>query len=120
VDDDADVRALLDVGLRHYGFEVWQATNGQEAVELYRQQGSEIDLVLLDVRMPILDGPQTLAALLQLNPHLRSCFMTGQAGSYSEEQLLALGATHVFQKPFQLGEMAQRLEQMIRGGPKAS
>jgi CheY-like chemotaxis protein len=113
VDDDAPVRVLLDVGLRHYGFTVWQAADGQEALHVYQQNRSAIDAVLLDVRMPRLDGPQTLAALTQLNPQIRCCFMTGQAGTYSEDQLLALGAAHVFYKPFQLAKIAQALGNLI-------
>lgn len=116
VDDDAAVRTMLDVGLRQYGFAVWQAADGQEALRVYPQNRSEIDLVLLDVRMPGLDGPQTLAALLQLNPQIRCCFMTGQAGSYSQDELLQRGAAHVFPKPFQLAQVAQVLASLI-GSP---
>jgi CheY-like chemotaxis protein len=118
VDDDAAVRLLLDTALRHFGFTVWLAGHGQEAIEVYRQEGPAIDLVLLDVRMPVLDGPQTLTALLRLNPQLRCCFMTGQAGSYSHDQLLQLGAAHLFQKPFQLTEMARILKQLLSSCPK--
>jgi CheY-like chemotaxis protein len=114
VDDEAAVRSFLDVGLRHYGFDVRLAADGQEAVKQYQQQGSELDLVLLDVRMPGLDGPQTLAALRQLNAELRCCFMTGQAGLYSEDELLNLGAIRVFHKPFQLAEMARVFSQQLK------
>ena len=113
VDDEEAVRGMLEVGLRHHGFAVWQAGNGQEAIQTYQQNRSEIDAVLLDVRMPDLDGPHTLAALMLLNPHVRYCFMTGQAGSYTQEQLLALGAAHVFQKPFQLARVAQALANLV-------
>src|SRR5205807_6812002 len=113
VDDDAAVRFLLDIGLQQYGFAVWQAGDGQEALEVYHQERSEIDLVLLDVRMPRLDGPQTLAALLQLNPQIRCCFMTGQAGRYTHDGLLQLGAALVIPKPFQLAEVAQTLAKLI-------
>jgi CheY-like chemotaxis protein len=113
VDDDAAVRFLLDIGLQQYGFAVWQAGDGQEALEVYQQERSEIDLVLLDVRMPRLDGPQTLIALLQLNPQIRCCFMTGQAGDYSYDQLLQLGAALVISKPFQLAEVARVLAKLL-------
>jgi CheY-like chemotaxis protein len=118
VDDDDAVRALLDVGLRQHGFVVWLAADGLEALRIYQGKGPEIDLVLLDVRMPAMDGPQTLAALSQLNPQIRSCFMTGQAGSYSQDELLKLGAAHVFAKPFQLAEVAQFLQTLL-GNPRS-
>jgi len=116
VDDDDAVRAMLDLGLRQYGFAVWLAANGQDALRTYQRNGSEIDLVLLDVRMPGMDGPQALAALTQLNPQIRSCFMTGQAGSYSHDELLKLCGTHVFHKPFPLAEVVQILGNLI-GSP---
>jgi len=59
---------MLDAALRHLGYRVWLAANGPEAIELYRQHGSEIALVLLDVRMPGLDGPQTLILLQEQRP----------------------------------------------------
>ena len=51
-----------------YGFTVWSAANGPAALEVYRRQQDDIAVVLLDVRMPGLDGPQTLAELQRLNP----------------------------------------------------
>jgi len=113
VDDDAAVRCLLDVGLRQYGFAVWQAADGQEAIQVYQQDRSEIDLVLLDVLMPGLDGPQTLAALIRLNPLISCCFMTGQSGSYSQDELVNLGAARVIPKPFLLAEVAQVLRKQL-------
>ncbi len=105
VDDEAGVRGLLNVVMRQRGFTVWLAGSGQEALEVYRRQREFIDVVLLDVRMPGLDGPQTLAALRAVNPQLRCCFMTGDPGVYQPSDLLAHGARHVFSKPFQMDEI---------------
>jgi CheY-like chemotaxis protein len=113
VDDDASVRILLDIGLRQYGFAVLQAVDGRDAIQVYQRARTDIDLVLLDIRMPGLDGPQTLAILVQLNPHVRCCFMTGHAGSYTQAELLQLGAERVFSKPFQLVELAQALGKLM-------
>lgn len=55
--------------------------------------------------MPGRDGPETLAALRELDPHLRFCFMTGESGRYSDQDLLGLGALAVFHKPFTPGEL---------------
>src|SRR5262245_27065761 len=63
--------------LRSEGFEVWLAGHGQQAIELYQRHRDEIAVVLLDVRMPGLDGPHTLSALQELCPGVRCCFMTG-------------------------------------------
>ncbi len=112
VDDDAAVRTLLDVGLRHHGFTVLPAASGAEAVEQWRRQPDAVAVVLLDVQMPGMDGPQTLRALRALAPDLPCCFMTGNPGRYLEQDLVALGVVHVFAKPFPLAEAAERLRQL--------
>src|SRR5262245_38350934 len=70
VDDEPLVRKSLELALPQQGFTVWLARNGNEAVQVYQQHCPEIAVVLLDVRMPGLDGPQTLAALQKVNPLL--------------------------------------------------
>jgi CheY-like chemotaxis protein len=112
VDDEACLRGVLDVGMRQEGFAVWVAAGGQEALDLYRAHHEAIDVVLLDVRMPGLDGPQTLAALQGVNPGVRCCFMTGDPGGYTEEGLKRLGAVAVHRKPFPLDEIARSLWQL--------
>ena len=109
VDDEWAVRAVLSVVLRGKGFALWLAANGQEALDLYRRHHETIDVVLLDVRMPGRDGPQTLAALQEVNPRVRCCFMSGDLGSYTERGLRDLGAATVLLKPFRFAEVAQVL-----------
>jgi CheY-like chemotaxis protein len=109
VDDEACIRKLLEAGLRQEGLAVWLAASGQEALDLYRRHRDAIDVVLLDVRMPGLDGPQTLAALQELNPQVCCCFMSGGLGSYTGEGLRDLGAAAVLPKPFRLPEVARVL-----------
>ena len=111
VDDEAAVRGLLQVALQQQGFMVRLAANGYEAL-LHQRYSPEMDLVLLDVRMPGLDGPQTLAALQEADPTIVSCFMTGYGGDYTETDLLELGAARVFAKPFRLGELRSVLWQL--------
>jgi CheY-like chemotaxis protein len=108
VDDEGIVRSMLGVGLRQQGFAVWLAAGGQEALGLYRDHSQAIDVVLLDVRMPGLDGPQTLVALRQMKPQIRCCFMSGDLGSYGEERLGSLGAAFI-RKPFGPARAAQVL-----------
>jgi CheY-like chemotaxis protein len=112
VDDQAEVGGVLDLAFRQEGFAVWMAVNGREAHDLYRRYGQAIDVVLLDVRMPGWDGPQTLAALRELNPQIRCCFMSGDTGRYDERQLRDLGAAAMFQKPFVLAEAAEALREL--------
>lgn len=114
VDDEGGVRGLLKIGLRQQGFTVWLAADGQEALDLYRQNADTIDVVLLDVRMSGRDGPETLSALQKLNPQIRCCFMSGELGNHTTASLLELGAAAVLPKPFRLTEISQVLWQLAR------
>jgi CheY-like chemotaxis protein len=100
VDDEPLVVRMLEAALRHFGFAVWSAAGGTEAVRVFRQQRGSIDVVLLDVQMPPPDGPRTYTLLREIDPTVRCVFMSGHAGIYSCEDLLRLGAACVLSKPF--------------------
>lgn len=121
VDDEAHVRTILQRGLEDYGFEVWPAASGHEALDVYQRHQDRIAGALLDIRMPGLDGPQTLAALQKIAPAIRCCFMTGDSGCYDLAELLELGAFTVLAKPFRLAEVAKVLWRLVGdGAPKGS
>ena len=111
VDDEEAVRKVLEIALRLSGLEVRLVANGEEAVELCRRDGG-VGVALLDVQLPGLDGPQTLAALRGLDPGLVCCFMSGDTGRYSAAGLLAMGAAHFFAKPFVLAEVVRVLREV--------
>jgi len=114
VDDDPAVLDLLQLTLRLHGFTVQAAHDGQQALDVYRLYREAIDLVLLDVSLPGLDGPQTFAALRQFNPALRCYFMRGCPRKYTSQELLALGGVGVLDKPFEdLTEFSRVLRQVI-------
>lgn len=100
VDDDRTLRTVLAGVLRKRGFVVWVAAGGDEAVHVYRRHGHEIDVVLSDVNMPGMNGPDTLAALRGVDPGVSCCFMTADRRPGTREALLALGGLAVLDKPF--------------------
>jgi CheY-like chemotaxis protein len=99
VDDEQPILDMLRLILPLEGLDVVFASCGAEAVELYRQRAAAIDLVLLNVNMPRMNGPQTLAALLRINPTLRCCFTTGDRNE------TVLWGRPVIHKPFTIGEL---------------
>jgi CheY-like chemotaxis protein len=115
VEDDAAVGRMLEQVLSGFGFTVYLAGSGWQALEVFVRHGEAIDVVLLDVQMPELDGPGTLAALRRVNLSVPVVFMSGNTGRYSVEDLLALGAARVLHKPFRLEELGQLLWQLVRG-----
>ena len=116
-DDDENLRFLLRLTLRQAGFATLVAADGRHAVELFRRHRGEVRVVLLDVNMPGLDGPGALARIRQIAPQVRCCFMTGHAAHYGADNLLALGAARVFDKPFRLEEVLQALGELC-GRPR--
>ncbi len=113
IDDEPAIRALVQLGLEEHGLSVMTAENGRHGVEVYRAHQHRIGVVLLDVKMPDLDGPKTLPLLQQISPQVCCCFVTGDTGVYDEEELLALGAVKVLRKPFSLGLLAELMRQML-------
>jgi CheY-like chemotaxis protein len=117
VDDDHFVLHMVQLGLERSGFDVWLAPGGREAIRLYQKHRDSIAVVLLDVRMPDLDGPQTLEVLRRLDPDVRACFISADTGAYDQEQLRQLGAACVVTKPFRLEDLANVLRLVTQGVP---
>jgi CheY-like chemotaxis protein len=101
VDDDADTVEVLSLALVAYcGWDVQAVTTGARALEIC--WSSPLDVVLLDVEMPVMDGPGVLAAL-RGDPRTTSLpvvFVTALADPVVNSRLHALGATAVLPKPF--------------------
>jgi CheY-like chemotaxis protein len=103
---------LLARALPQYGFRVLTAADGAEAVALYRTRRGEVAAVLCDVRMPRLSGPAVLEALRELDSGVRLCFLSASE-PFLPEELLALGARAVFEKPFKLDDLAAGLRWVV-------
>src|SRR5918998_4670393 len=106
VDDDASIRRTLHLLLSRAGYEVIQASDGSEAVRLWREHGG--DLVITDLHMPEKDGIQTIVELLTHTPGIRIIAMSG-GGQTKRLNLLGnmslLGTILTVEKPFTLDEM---------------
>jgi DNA-binding NtrC family response regulator len=114
VDDDDGVRSFMAGALRLAGFDVCEAANGRAACRAVAERGGTIGLAVLDIQMPELDGPGTLAALRTLCPGLPCVFVTGFSGNYTEEDLLAGGAAEIISKPFRPSRLAEAVGQALR------
>lgn len=110
VEDEPDIRAVAELALETVGgFELCSCHNGEDA--LRKAEAFAPQLMILDVMMPGMDGPTTLAALHEL-PALASVpavFMTAKVQPEEVSQLLALGALEVIAKPFDPMQLAQRV-----------
>ena len=97
VDDDPGIRETMNDILTLEGFDVTVAPDGASAIALCRKEG--FDVALLDIRMPGMDGVETLKALKAIAPDLRAVMITGfEAGDLARRAMDA-GAEAVFHKP---------------------
>ena len=116
VDDDELIRMSVGAMLSALGHDVSTAEGGQEALDRL-QAGLEVDLVILDMNMPGLNGAQTLPALLALRPGQPVLMATG----YSEDSIAPLlaGRPNVdsLRKPFSLDELRSKLDNLDGLGP---
>lgn len=120
IEDQRLMLKAMEQGLQRQGFVVWTAPNGREGVELYRRFGAKIDIVLSDVRMPVLDGPKTLDAIREINPIVRFCFMTSDTRASTQANLVERGALCVFTKPFQsVAGVAMELWKLAKQAPES-
>lgn len=112
IDNDPKIQAWYSAVLTNEGTAVLTASDGAAGLELFRENLGAVDLVLLNVRLPGLDGPHTLAALRELDPGVCCCFVTSDPTPYTATELRALG-TDVLFRPFQLGELTTMIAPLL-------
>ncbi len=108
-DDESHVRKYYETALTKKGVEVLLATNGKEAVQIY-QNTENIDLVLMDMRMPIMDGIEAINSILKINYEAKIIAQTAYTMNDEEEKVLQLGCVDYLPKPVQRNILLQRLD----------
>ncbi len=114
VDDEASIRAVCAKLLEHIGFSVMVAADGREAVECYRQAAEEIDLVLMDLTMPHMDGEQAYRALRAINPAVRVVLASGYSREDVAARFAGKGLAGVLQKPYTLTRLREALSAALK------
>lgn len=115
VDDDADLLELSSVSLSAKGFEVLQAKNGKEALEWLDRKGTEINLIILDIVMPVMDGFEFLETVKKNETYSKiPVIVSSNLESDADRQTaFALGAKDFFEKvklnPSQVAEKVKQL-----------
>ncbi len=99
VDDEEFVRGFEQDALIDAGYTVMTASDGFEALEVYKTHKDKIDLVLLDIVMPRMDGARCMKLILEIDPKARIIACTGLARDTSPEELIKAGAKAHIQKP---------------------
>jgi DNA-binding response OmpR family regulator len=111
IDDELNMRRLIGDYLRNEGFEVIEGKDGIEGVDKIIQN-QDTDLVLLDVRMPRMDGYQTYAEIREIS-HVPVIFLTALDEVYHEVKGLKLGAYDYITKPFSYEVLIARVNSCL-------
>jgi len=113
VDDEPIV---LEVGcsiLKKLGYRVLTGTSGKEALELLQSGADEITLVLLDIKLPDMNGGDVLAYIKDQHPDLKVVICSGYALVGSDRDFLTAGADDFIQKPFTISELSTKLSRLL-------
>ncbi len=114
VDDEADILELIEYNLRKEGYQVFAASNGQEAVSIAKKV--EPDLIILDIMMPKMDGIEA-CRLLRTMPEFKKTFMvflTARSEEYSEIAGFNVGADDYIAKPIKPRALISRINAILR------
>jgi DNA-binding NtrC family response regulator len=114
VDDDPEVRTATRDFLAGKGYEVVVAEGGREALRLLA--ASPVDVVLLDVAMPDMDGMETLKRLVAEHPDMPVIMVTANADIEITSKVLQLGAADYVPKPFDLDYLDQAISIQLSAG----
>ncbi len=113
VDDEPDMLELGGYTLKQMGYALFTASDGFEALEIYRAHHAEIDCVLLDLSMPRMDGVETLLELRRINPAVRVILVSGYAEQELQERFDGLEVGTFMEKPYNSRKLAAALEQVL-------
>ncbi|MBD2311718.1 response regulator [Desertifilum sp. FACHB-1129] len=111
VDDEAMICETTKTILEAYNYQVLTANDGVEAIALYAEHQEEIYCVLMDIMMPLMDGPSILPLLRRLNPDVYAIAMSGLNSKEAVKQLQQLGFQDFLPKPFSTQDLLQALHQ---------
>lgn len=112
VDDEEQVREVIARVLGRCGYLVLKAASGQEAIDCYGRHSAEIDLVILDMVMPQMNGHETLVRLKQMDPNVTALFITGYTSDGQLRKLAEQGLAQVLEKPVDLKVLSRRVREL--------
>ena len=115
--DDEDM--IIEVGqalLKRLGHQVITAKSGEEAVEVVHRMGLGVDLVILDMIMPGMDGGRTFDRIREICPEIPIMLASGYAINGQAEEIMSRGCNGFIQKPFSVSVLSQKLRHILDKG----
>lgn len=112
VDDQEGIRLLLKEVFERENFDTFLATQGFEALEMAKQ--IKFDVILLDIKLPLMNGVEVLRILKDTMPNISVVMMSAYNQPVFIQETLKLGAAHFFEKPFDIFEIIDVVREIIK------
>jgi DNA-binding NtrC family response regulator len=109
VDDEQEFTQVLSERMKARGLNVVTADNGPTAIQ--KAEAESFDAIILDIRMPGMDGIETLRRLRKINPNLQVIMLTGQASVKAGIEATKLGALDFLEKPADLKQIMEKIQE---------
>lgn len=113
VDDDQTIRQAIQEILNLSQYEVWEASNGNEALDLFQQHRQTISLVITDVTMPLMSGKELVRELHRHRPGLPVLLLSGYGEQILEDELFHTPHIGFLTKPFSLNQLLHEINKLL-------
>lgn len=105
---------MSSVMLKSLGYEVAVASGGEKAIEYFKENHKSVDVVIMDMSMPDMDGITCLRELRKIRPDIRAVFSTGHGVDDWSLEIAETGVKNVVQKPYTVAEISTVLSEAMR------
>ncbi|MBR0459250.1 MAG: response regulator [Victivallales bacterium] len=116
VDDEDMIWDVVFSMLKDLGYDVVMAGNGQEAVEIYEANAPQIDLILLDMLMPVMNAREAFHLLKDFDPSVKVLLASGYVNEEDVQDVLGAGALGFLRKPYRLVDLARKIRHILDKG----
>ncbi len=113
VDDEEMIREMAQNLLKHLGYDVCTCCDGAEAVGFYGEHQNEIDLVIMDMIMPVMNGMDAFIKLKNINPKVKVLISSGFSAGRESNELFKLGLKGYISKPYHLADLAAKIKKVM-------
>ena len=107
VDDEEDIRRMTCRFLTKQGYKVTAFDDGAEGVQFYREHHQDVNVIILDMIMPKMDGHAAFREMKRINPDAKILLVSGFAAEALARECMNEGALAFVSKPFMIGDLAQ-------------
>ncbi len=113
-EDEAAIREFIVINLQRVGYTVFQAADGADALRIYEEHGADIDMALLDIMMPVMDGLELCKELRARDKNIGIIMLTAKTQEMDKVTGLLVGADDYVTKPFSPTELMARVDAVYR------